>query len=230
MTNKLVISSLLIATAICFSLSATAQETKTDNQVVSVAETTTEQEKSSKIQMPDPRWEKLFREKVAKNPQAYSKRQVQFMYEAALKKQEEYKNRAHVLKILTDNYNYTPEELEKLPSLVHSEDILLNQLDPLKEAEMNVLIESDIAAAVAQITASNKLNPVLLPGNKPKINPLLTATPSNEKTKTVAEQEQEIIELWQTLKNPEKLDNSPKRLGKRSFRIHPDNLEYEKNK
>ncbi len=229
MINKFTVTSLCFAIGIiCSHVPVLAQNTDQSKQSgVAVEAEKLATDTISNKQKEDARWNEIIKQDIANNRNLTPYR-VRLMYQAALEKQELYKNKSEVLKMLTDNFEYTPEELEKLPQLLQTEEAILDQLDPSKSDEMEKLIQTDLAAAVAKIIAANKINPILLPANK-QDGPILTGSTKVNKQVSAEEEQNKIIELMSGLTNPEAQRSGPKRLGKRSYNIHPDNFNYEKN-
>ncbi len=222
MANKFLLTSLVIAGALMVTYSPLTAQNAPAKQEAPVAQSSEQAQENRMME----RLEQMFA-----NEEIYTPYRARLQYQATLELQKERKNKSATLSLLTENFQYSEEELKNLPALLENEDIIQNPLNPNEAIAMEAMIQDDLPAAFAKIVSSGELNPALVPSDE-KDEPLLdrtfSAVQETPKTSPIAHQ-MEMFKKIKTLNTPLTQSNTKKRLGKKSFNIHPDNFEYEEN-
>lgn len=168
------------------------------------------------------------------NTQLYSKARARLMYQSKLDNRERLSNNKEALKALNQNFHYKPEDMEKVAEKMGTTPLFQNPLNRDNEKEMMELIEKDTPTAMALIMMSDSLNPAFLPSDEAE-QPLLSDTqPVSSSDEISSSKRGQVPSLVQPIAIPSVITLQPnvsekKRLGRKSYRIHPNNLSYEKN-
>lgn len=228
---------LFFGSAICFmAINVYAQ-----NSASSVEKTpSTVQQKAE--QTPEERQKELLREQFS-NSKIYTPYQIKMMYKAQLQYQAETDSKQKALKLLSETYHYSPEELEEASRKLDETPLFENTLDPKKPDEMAALIQNDPTEALIKISTSGQINAAYIPFDKEDDKPLLNNKGQSEtqeaqepaetaavsQTNSPLPSAEEILSIQKIYLNPQMQGEAQKRLGYKSYNINPDNFSYETN-
>lgn len=223
---------LLFGSAICFmTVNVYAQ-----NSAAPVEEKPSQAQQNAE-QTPEERQKALLREQFS-NSKIYTPYQIKMMYKAQLQYQAETNSKQEALKVLSETYHYSPEELEEAARKLDETPLFENTLDPKKPDEMAALIQKDPTEALIEISTSGQINPAYIPSDKEDEKPLLKKQPDtseSEETDTAPQTSstplsaEEILSIQKIYLNPQAQGKTQKRLGYKSYNINPDNFSYETN-
>ncbi len=182
----------------------------------------------------DTRFAKALKERVS-DKSVYTPYVAHKMYQAKLESQKDFETKSGTIQKLSEMYKYTPEELSNISEKYDENPPFKNMLSETKREDIYKLIQNNPDAAFYQILKSGEMDASYLPSYKEDTGPLLTAPKTNPDFPD--ETDHSTPSVASIIKNipsePTIIFNKPnekKRLGKKSYNIHPDNLNYEKDK
>lgn len=170
--------------------------------------------------------------KTYSNSQLHPPVFARLQYQDKMAEMKRLSDKKEALKFLSDHFNYEPEELERLSQKLDTEPLFQYPLNPDNEKEMLELLEKDTPTALALITMAGSFNPVYLPSDEQDESLLdkpQTAMQSNDSTVGGQQSSTYPSVSIPSVRTVQPTINVKKRLGQKSYRIHPNNFSYEKN-